>query len=121
MQFDIQASDFSLTDAFRNYTVRRLRYALSAKGDQIQRVIVRLSNISGPRGVAYKRCHIQVVLEQLDDVTIEDIETDLYTAIDRGTERAGNTVERRLARERDKYRPHSKIDIQLLTEVYELA
>lgn len=120
MQMDIQANNFSLTETFRNYAVQCLRFALSARDEQIQRVIVRLSNISGPRGVAYKRCHIQVVLTDLADVIIEDIETDLYTAIDYATERAGSTVERRLVRHRDKCRSYSKIDMQLLTEEYEL-
>ena len=120
MQIDIQARNFSLTDALRNFTVRRLRLALSARSEQIQWVNVRLSDINGPRGGADKRCHVQVVLAHLPDVIIEDIETDLYAAIDRATERAGSAVGRRLVRSRDKYRSNNlKTNMRFFTEEVE--
>jgi ribosomal subunit interface protein len=101
MQIDIQARNFSLTNALRGHVERRLGFALSSRNDQIQRVMVRLSDINGPRGGEDKCCHIQVVLPQLSDVVIEDTEVDMYTAIDRAADRAGRTVGRRLARQRD--------------------
>ena len=101
MHIDIQARNFSLTNALRGHVERRLGYALSSRNDQIQRVLVRLSDINGPRGGEDKCCHIQVVLPQLADVVIEDTEVDMYTAIDRAADRAGRTVGRRLARQRD--------------------
>ncbi len=104
MQIDIQARNFSLTSALRNYIERRLGFALSSRDDRIRRVMVRLSDINGPRGGADKCCHIQVVLPQLTDVVIEDTEVDLYVAIDRAADRAGRTVGRRLARHRDRGR-----------------
>lgn len=99
MQIDIQARDFSLTDALRSHAERRLRVALTCCDDHIQRVVMRLSDINGPRGGADKRCHLQVVLAGLPDVVIEDIETDLYVAIDRATDRAGRTLVRKLGRQ----------------------
>ncbi|NOZ09925.1 MAG: HPF/RaiA family ribosome-associated protein [Gammaproteobacteria bacterium] len=115
MQIDIQALNFSLTDALRRYTERRLDFALSTRDDYIQRVAVRLSDINGPRGGADKCCRIQVVLAHLADVVIDDTETNLYAAIDRATDRAGRTVGRRLARLRDKNRSHSLTDMKLKT------
>ena len=50
MQIDIQARDFSLTQALRNHIKRRLGFALSAWNNRIQRILVRLSDINGPRG-----------------------------------------------------------------------
>ena len=52
MQLDIQARNFQLTKALRNYIKRRLGFALSSKNNHIQRVQVRLSDINGPRGGA---------------------------------------------------------------------
>ena len=98
MQIDIQARDFSLTDALREHAHRRLRSALSCCDEHIQRVAMRLSDINGPRGGEDKRCHLRVVLAGLPDVVIEDIEADLYVAIDRATDRAGRTVVRRIDR-----------------------
>lgn len=96
MQLEIQALNFQLTEVIHNYVERRLGFSLSGRDEQIQRVIVHLTDINGPHGVMNKCCHIQIVLPQLSDVIIEDTETDLYTAIDRATERSGRTIGRRL-------------------------
>ena len=99
MQIDIQARDFLLTDALRNHAQRRMRFALTRGDEHIQRVVMRLSDINGPRGGLDKRCHLQVVLAGLPHVVVEDSETDLYVAIDRATDRAGRTLVRRIGRQ----------------------
>lgn len=104
MQIDIQARDFSLSDALRSHAERRLRFALACCNDHIQRVVMRLSDINGPRGGEDKRCHLQIVLAGLPDVVIEDIETDMYVAIDRATDRAGRTVVRKIGRQQSLLR-----------------
>ena len=116
MQIDIQARSFSLTDALRCHAERRLRFALTCCSDHIARVVMRLSDITGPRGGADKRCYLQVVLDGLPEVVIEDIEADLYVAIDRATDRAGRTVGRRLARLRDTARSSARHDTISITE-----
>lgn len=118
MQIDIQARNFPLTDALRNHTKRRLGFALSARDDHIQRVIVRLSDINGPRGGADKCCHIQVAIAHLPDVVIEDTEADLYAAIDRAADRAGRTVGRRLMRKRIKARSSSLHHMESTSEFH---
>jgi len=104
MQIDIQARDFSLTDALRSHAERRLRSTLTCCDDHIQRIAIRLSDINGPRGGADKRCHLRVLLDALPDVVIEDIETDLYAAIDRATDRAGRTLVRKIDRQQSLLR-----------------
>ena len=59
---------------------------------------MRLSDINGLRGSADKRCHLQVVLAGLPDVVVEDIEADLYVAIDRAADRAGPILVRKIDR-----------------------
>ena len=118
MQIDIQARNFPLTDALRGHIERRMGFALSTRDDNIQRVLVRLSDINGPRGGADKCCHIQVVIPHLPDVVIEDTEADLYAAIDRAADRAGRTVGRRLARKRDKGRSSSLNHMRSITELH---
>ena len=107
MQIEIQARDFSLTQALRGYVERRLRFALSARYDQIGRIQVRLSDINGPRGGSDKCCHVNVTLPGHPAVVIEDTESNMYVAIDRAADRASRTVARRLARQRDKNRTAS--------------
>ncbi|MCW9047024.1 MAG: HPF/RaiA family ribosome-associated protein [Gammaproteobacteria bacterium] len=116
MQIDIQARNFSLTQALRSYIERRLAYALGTRDEHIQRILVRLSDINGPRGGEDKCCHIQVVLPRLSDVIIEDIEVDMYAAIDRATDRAGRTVGRKLARQRHNDRVAGLASLQSFSE-----
>jgi ribosome-associated translation inhibitor RaiA len=120
MQIDIQARNFPLTHALRNHTKRRLGFALSARDNHIQSVIVRLSDINGTRGGEDKCCHIQVVLARLPDVVIEDTEADLYVAIDRAADRAGRTVGRRLMRKRTKGRSSGLHHMESINEFHKL-
>jgi len=104
MQIDIQTRRFSLTDALHNHAERRLRFALTCLNEHIQRVVMRLSDINGPRGGADKRCHLQIVLAGLPDVVIEDTEVDLYVAIDRAVDRARRTLVRKIGRQQSQLR-----------------
>lgn len=100
MQIGIQSRNFSLTNPLRHHAEKQLHSALSCCSDSIQRVVMHLSDINGPRGGEDKCCHLQVVLEGLPDVVIEDVEADLYVAIGRAAERAGRTVVRKIEKQR---------------------
>jgi len=120
MQIEVQAREFPLTEALVAYIERRINFVLSSRYDQIQRIIVRLSDINGPRGGIDKRCQIQVTLPKLKDIVIEDTESDLYVAIDRAADRTGRTVNRRLTRQLDKNRkilvPHKHTSVLMMSE-----
>ena len=118
MQIDIQARNFPLTKSLRRHVERRLGFALSTRDKHILRIIVRLSDINGPRGGTDKCCHIQVVLPHLLDVVIEDTEADLYAAIDRAVDRAGRAVGRRLMRNRDRHRTSDLHNMESFTEIH---
>jgi ribosome-associated translation inhibitor RaiA len=92
MQIDIHAPNFPLPDALRSHIEQRLDFALSARDDHIQRVLVWLSDINGPRGGTDKCCHIEVMLTRDADVVIKDTEADLYVAIDRAADGAARAV-----------------------------
>lgn len=109
MQITIQARKFVLTDALRNYAERRLRFALTCCGDHIQRVVMRLSDINGPRGGEDKRCHLQVILSGLPNVVVVGTEADLYTAIDSVAERTGRSVVRKIERQQTLLRQASAL------------
>ena len=95
MQIDIQARHFSLTEALKNYVELRLGYALHTRYDRIKRVLVRLSDINGPRGGNDKCCQLHVVLPGQADVVIADTQSNLYAAIDRAADRADGVVRER--------------------------
>jgi ribosomal subunit interface protein len=121
MHIKIQARDFSLTEALGNYIERRINFVLSSRYDQIQCISVRLSDINGPGGGSDKCCRINITLPRLSDIIIEDTESDLYVAIDRAIDRAGRTLNRRLARHYNKNRklfiPHnSRLVLEMNTQ-----
>jgi ribosome-associated translation inhibitor RaiA len=106
MQIDIQSRGFSLTDSLLNYAQRRLRVALSYCSGHVKRVVVRLSDINGPRGGTDKCCHIQVALAGIPDVVIVDTEANMYAAIDRACNRAKRTVVRKVDRQMTLNKQH---------------
>ena len=109
MQIDIQSRGFSLTDALLSHVRRRLVSTMSYCSGHVNRVVIRLSDINGPRGGADKRCHIQVALVGIPDVVVEDTEVDMYAAIDRAIDRARRTVVRKVDRQLTLIRQHEPL------------
>ncbi len=101
MQYDIRAHGFDLTDGLREHAERHLRFALDWARHELGRVVVRFSDINGPRGGNDKRCQVRIPLPRMRDVVVEDTAADLYVAMDRAIERAARTLERRLSRQRE--------------------
>jgi hypothetical protein len=56
-----------------------------------------VGDVNGPRGGIDKRCWIHLELGG-KGLTIEEVDADLYVAIDRASERAGRATERAIAR-----------------------
>ncbi len=100
MRMDIQCQGFTLTPGLEDYVRKRLGYTLGRAADVITGVRVRLDDINGPRGGADKRCRLELRLKSQPSVIVEDVEADLYLAIDRATDRASRTLDRRLDRRR---------------------
>lgn len=100
MQIDIQSRGFTLTESLRQHAERRLQFAIGSMRGNLRAVAMRLSDENGPRGGEDKLCRIQASLAGEPPVVIEDIQSDLYVAIDRAADRLGRTVARRLHRQR---------------------
>ena len=100
MQLNIQTAGFSLTDSLKEYTTRHMQFALNRDDALIVRARIWLADINGPRGGIDKRCQIELKLAGQNNIMIEDVESDLYLAIDRACERCMRTLARRVARAR---------------------
>lgn len=101
MRVDIKTNGFDLTEGLKEHTERHLKFALDRARHDVNTVTVRLSDINGPRGGNDKRCLIQIPLPQHRDVLIEETQPDLYAAIAHAVGRVGQTLDRRLTRQRD--------------------
>jgi putative sigma-54 modulation protein len=100
MQLDIQTTGFSLTESLKCYTTKHMHFALKRNDALIVRARVWLADINGPRGGVDKRCQIELKLAGQNNIVIEDVETDLYVAIDRASGRCMRTLARRIERAR---------------------
>jgi putative sigma-54 modulation protein len=101
MNIDIQARGFELTEGLREHTMRRLHYAVDWASDEVRTIHVRFSDINGPRGGNDKRCLIHIPIPGKPDVVVQDVESDLYVAIDKAADRMERVLARKLARARE--------------------
>ena len=116
MQIEIQARNFSLTRAMRVYIERRIGFAFSTCYRHVKLILVRLSDVNGPRGGNDKRCQLEVILPG-QAVVVVDTEADLYVAINRAASRAGRSVMRQLRRRRHINRGYIPADRALSEDI----
>ena len=100
MNVDIQGVRFPMTIALSNHALRRLGFVLARHRDQIQRVVVRLGDVSRRRLGADKFCRIRVYLFDAPVAVIADVGADLYAVIDRAADRVGRVVVKHVDRSR---------------------
>jgi len=101
MRIEIHTGNFDLTESLREHVERRIQFTLSWSQHRLQKVMVRLDDINGPKGGADKSCRIQIPVVGAKTIVIEEIQSNLYMAIDRAIERAGRALSRQLARKRE--------------------
>jgi putative sigma-54 modulation protein len=101
MNMHIQTRGFMVTDAIRDYALRRLQFVLGNKTDVLSADIT-LSDINGPKGGRDKCCKIRLSVSGDAPIHIEDIHEDLYAAIDSATARCRRTLHRRVQRLRER-------------------
>ena len=121
MHIDIQAHGFRLTPALEYYTRNRLQGAMHNMDSHLVRISARLLDVNGPRGGADKRCQVQVVLKQRLVVVVQDLDEDLYHAIDRACGRAGRAAARQVERLRETRMRQRKARIEGNSEYLEAA
>lgn len=101
MRIEIHTGKFSLTENLREHIERRIHVALSWANHKLRKVTLRLDDINGPKGGADKSCRIQIPIAGTKPVVIEEVQADLYVAIDRAVDRAARSLSRKLERKRE--------------------
>lgn len=103
MRIHVRSRGFELTDALRAHAERRLLFALGRFGRRVVSTTLRLDDVNGPRGGADKRCQIVAYLAPWGDVRVEELDGDLYAAIDRAADRLGRAAAREMERRREMW------------------
>ena len=101
MQLEMRGKHLDVTEALRTHATRRLQFALGRFGQHIARVTVHLTDLNGPRGGRDKHCRIVVKMTHRGKIIVEDVDTDVRTAITQAAERLSRTVAREVARRRE--------------------
>lgn len=97
MRVVMHVSDADLARALNSYVDRRLRFALTRFGGRVGQVTVRMRADRW----ANSRCRIEAELLPFGHVAVEEIDSDLFAAVDRATRRIGRLFGRELERIRD--------------------
>ena len=101
MSIEIRSKDFSVTNAIREHAQRRLSFALDGFAleslRKVRRVVVRLGDLNGPKGGDDKFCRITADVGH-KTVVVEDIQSNLYSAISRAAHRFASKASRELSR-----------------------
>jgi putative sigma-54 modulation protein len=101
MEVEVRIHGTDLADAVRTYAARRIRFALGRFASRVGRIVVRLSDINGVRGGVDQCCHISAELLPSGKVVLDQIDADLFSAIDRASERVGQAFRREIQRTRE--------------------
>lgn len=102
MRLSVRGVSIPTTPAIQSHTERRVKAAAARLGSQVRAVVVRLSDLNGPRGGEDKLCVIEARLEGGQGVVrIEQAGDDLYEVIDRATSRLKQVLLRRVNRRAD--------------------
>jgi putative sigma-54 modulation protein len=95
IRIQIRRRDVEVTDSLRSHVERRVGFSLGRFGDRIGNVIVRFSLLEDGGLGSHNRCQIEVSLRP-QRVEVEDVDADLFTAVNCATDRATRSVARAL-------------------------
>lgn len=98
MRTEIRFQSLTADPELRGHVQRRIRFALSRFSSRLDRVIVRLEDVNGPRGGVDKVCRIRILGRGFPETLIEERGGDIEGTVDRAADRAGRTVGRALDR-----------------------
>ncbi|MDY7107279.1 MAG: HPF/RaiA family ribosome-associated protein [Planctomycetota bacterium] len=104
MRLHVQGHNIPLSDALHEYAARRISFAFDRISHRVRDVVVRLTNVNGPRGGEDKLCRIHVHLTSGGSLVLEDRDASAYSAIDRSIGRIKRLVKNELRRKRDRPR-----------------
>lgn len=98
MNIEVRFRGIEPSDALRDHASRRIHSHFSRFDQEITAVLVRISDINGPKGGIDKRCQVTVRGPLFGSATLDDLSGDAYSAIDMAVERVGQMVGRELER-----------------------
>ncbi len=104
MRLNIKSGNAQLSEPMKEWTKRRVFFALGQFGDRLRAVNVVLSDLNGPRGGLDQRCLLTAEIAGSKALTAEVCDTDPYSAVSRAADRLGRRIRDHLDRSRNHRR-----------------
>lgn len=94
----VRARGVEVDQELRDYIAKRAGFKLGKFATSIERISVRLEDISGPKGAPAQRCAIKVVLSRHESIVVEVVDNDHRAAFDHAMDSVERAVRRSLDR-----------------------
>jgi ribosomal subunit interface protein len=102
MELDIRGISMELTESIDTHVRNRLTKDLSHFAARVRKVTVRVSDVNGPRGGMDKRCHMEATATGVEDAHADEVDSDLYRAIDQASTRLRKHLTRLIDKDRSR-------------------
>lgn len=83
-----------LSPALKQHTIDRLEAALGQHQEKIDRVMVRLADLNGPKGGVDQQCQLTIGIHSQPNIIIDERGEEMYATISLAADRAKNAVGR---------------------------
>lgn len=100
MQTVIHSNDFTLTDALTHFINQQVGTSMSVCAAQVERLVIRLKDVNGPKGGDDKECSVEVKLVSHAPIVVSKRSSDAYASIRKALGRASRTTIRKLNKRR---------------------
>ncbi len=100
MELEVHSRNTELDESTQEYIERRISFALDRFTSRVNRVLVRLHDLNGPRGGVDKRCTVEAHLVPSGAVLVKAAGEDIEQAVGR----AASRISRRVRNELDRWR-----------------
>lgn len=100
MQMIIHSNDFSLTGSLDSFIRTHASKTMGVCSEQVEKLIVRLKDVNGPKGGDDKECCVEVQLANFAPIIVRKRSSDAYSSIRKALGRASRTTLRKVSKRR---------------------
>ena len=105
MVIEVRVRGFSASRFLQTFATRKVREALLSSSDKINRVVVRITDVNGPKGGVDKRCQLVAHGPGLRHLTVQSADDDPFAAVAKAVKRCVRSLRRRTERQTPRVSP----------------
>ncbi|MFT6409051.1 MAG: ribosome-associated translation inhibitor RaiA [Arenicella sp.] len=100
MQTVIHSNDFAITRALDSFIKDHADKSMRVCADQVERLVVRLKDVNGPKGGQDKECCVEITIANHAPIVVSKRSSDAYASIRQALRRASRITLRKLGKRR---------------------